>query len=881
MFVRWSWLAIVLAMATVRVSAVEPVLTADAHVNSARPGANSGTISNLNVGGGYTALLQFDLSTLPSGTTASRISRAVLRLYCNRADVPGSINVLTVNSAWGEYSVTFSNMPGLAASAQAVSIRQADAYVFVDITALVQEWVTTPSSNNGIALTSDAAAAQFDSKENDLTGHAPALDVTLSSQGPAGLKGDPGASGAQGPAGVPGVPGLQGPKGDPGAPGIPGVQGAPGLTGASGAQGPSGAKGDAGPPGVVGPQGAVGLTFRGVYSSSAFYAAGDGVTFNGAGYISLTSDNVGNLPDQASFAWAEFATGSQGPQGSTGLTGLTGLQGPQGTPGLTGSPGPTGPQGATGTPGATGQQGPQGPAGTQGSTGLRGERGESGATGPQGVAGPVGPQGAQGLTGAPGAAGATGAAGAPGPQGPAGIQGSIGPQGTAGATGPEGPAGPVGLTFRGTYSPSITYSPGDGVTYDGAGYVSLTSNNLANQPDQTPSAWGKFAAGTQGPTGPSGATGPQGPQGQMGLSGVAGPSGAPGPQGPAGPVGMMFRGSYSPSINYSPGDGVTYNGAGYVSLTSDNLANQPDQTPSAWGKFAAGAQGLAGPPGTAGDTGAQGPQGPSGPAGPKGSPGPSGATGGTGLTGAQGVQGIPGLQGPAGITFRGIWSGSVGYLANDAVFYNGSTYLSLATSLDAFPDSAPTAWTLLAQGGGAGASGPAGPAATINIGAVVTGAPGSPVIVTNSGSAAEAILNFTIPQGAPGTPGGNGSGSSEAGGSSFASTYHSVSFNANYYSINNTNSSVPEATSILTWIPAGCTTSALTVYSQQTNLITVTLRVGTPSSMSATALSCSASNNSTCTSTEAVPLPAGSFVDLQIAGSNGSDAGVWTSLSCK
>jgi hypothetical protein len=51
------------------------------HVNSALPAVNSGAISNLNVGNGYTALLQFDLSTLPAGTTAAQVSRAVLRLY--------------------------------------------------------------------------------------------------------------------------------------------------------------------------------------------------------------------------------------------------------------------------------------------------------------------------------------------------------------------------------------------------------------------------------------------------------------------------------------------------------------------------------------------------------------------------------------------------------------------------------------------------------------------------------------------------------------------------------------------------------------------------------------------------------------------------------
>ena len=88
-FPRWLGLAAILTVAA-RASAVEATLVADAHVNSARPAVNSGTISNLNVGAGYTALLQFDLATLPAGTTASQISRAVLRLYCNRADTAGA-----------------------------------------------------------------------------------------------------------------------------------------------------------------------------------------------------------------------------------------------------------------------------------------------------------------------------------------------------------------------------------------------------------------------------------------------------------------------------------------------------------------------------------------------------------------------------------------------------------------------------------------------------------------------------------------------------------------------------------------------------------------------------------------------------------------------
>src|ERR1700678_1672036 len=104
-FLLWVGLA-ALGAAGLPAFAVEATLLADAHVNSALPAVNSGAISNLNVGGGYTALLQFDLSMLPSGTTAAQVSRATLRLYCNRMDTGGVVSLQPVSGSWGEYSVT-------------------------------------------------------------------------------------------------------------------------------------------------------------------------------------------------------------------------------------------------------------------------------------------------------------------------------------------------------------------------------------------------------------------------------------------------------------------------------------------------------------------------------------------------------------------------------------------------------------------------------------------------------------------------------------------------------------------------------------------------------------------------------------------------------
>lgn len=121
-----------------------------------------------------------------------------------------------------------------------------------------------------------------------------------------------------------------------------------------------------------------------------------------------------------------------------------------------------------------------------------------------------------------------------------------------------------------------------------------------------------------------------------------------------------------------------------------------------------------------GDTGSTGPQGPVGPAGPAG---PQGIQGETGLTGPAGPQGDIGPTGPTGP------QGEVG----------------------------PTGPTGPAgpQGdvGPEGPAGPAGTAATITVGAVTTGAAGTSVSVTNSGTSSAAIFNFTIPKGDKGDTG--------------------------------------------------------------------------------------------------------------------------------
>ena len=1202
----------------------QATLVGDAHVSSAQPGVNSGTLSNLNVGGGYTALVQFDLGMLPAGTTPAQIAKATLRVYCNRADMPGVVQAELVGGTWTESSVTYATLPTAGAVLQTAQVLGAGQFVAFDVTSAVQGWVGAPATNYGLALVGGTGTVvQFDSKENDETSHAPELQIALvgsglGTVGPAGATGGNGATGTQGIQGIQGEPGATGATGTPGpagSQGLPGVsgtgggiayrgtyvavtsygvgdvvqwggsswvslvagnvgsapgnsaltwgmlaaagaqgptgllgpqgpmglsmsgatgpQGQPGVAGqagATGAAGPQGATGESmqgpmgpqGPVGAIGPAGSPGLVYRGAYSSEGNYSLGDVVVFQGSSYVSLTGFNLGQTPGVSPAYWGALTAqgpagatgmqggggpmgaqgmlgpvgppGSTGSQGAQGLAGEAGAQGIPGTTGPTGLSGPMGPEGAagplgmsyqgvydstrnyalgdgvlwegagwvsliannhgntpslstgdwgmfaaTGAAGATGEQGqaglpglnglngltgavgpmgPEGLAGAAGSPGLvyrgayssvgnyalgdvvmfdgaswaslvagnvgetpavgsaywgvltsqgtqgvegplggagpmgpAGSQGTVGASGPVGAAGPTGiqgPAGTQGLTGAPGSVGSAGPQGLPGASGEAGAQGipgTSGPSGLQGPSGPTGAVGPVGMSFVGGYDSTMNYAAGNGVLWQGAGWVSLIANNQGNTPSLSPADWVMFSApgatgaigatgstgvagpaganglpgstgaagatgpqgsqgevgpagpigaagpaGTQGPagaqglTGATGAIGPAGPQGSQGVAGTAGSQGIPGatgaaglqgstgamgaagPIGPAGTTGtnglngtpgLTWLGSWSSATSYAVNDAVSYGGMSYLSMASANVGQRPDLYPSAWALLAqAGAAGAAGVTGVTGAAGAAGPP---------------------GATGAKGATGAAGAAGAVGINFRGAWSPAAEYAVNDAVTFAGSTYLAQVAGSNAEPDLYPIDWTVLAQTGGTGATGAQGVASTVIVGSVTTLASGSQATVTNSGTAQAAVLNFGIPQGAAGT-GGSGTGSSSG---TFAAMYHAVSFNSRYYAVNSLNASLTETPSTMAWVPLGCTATELDVYSQQSATITVTLRSGTPAAMTDTAIACSVATNGSCTSTGAVAILAGSFIDLEVSSSSGTTAGVWTSLQCQ
>ncbi len=879
-------LACLLALAASRASAQQAVLLGDAHVSSARPSVNAGTLSNLDVGAGATALLQFDLGPLPAGTNATQITRATLRLFCNRADTPGTVTVQAINAFWTESTVTYATLPALGTAVQTAQASAAQQFVTFDVTSIVQQWISAPATNYGLALTSTAAVVQFDSKENDQTAHEPQLQISLASTGTAstgangatGATGATGLTGATGPIGLTGATGLIGMTGPigatgwTGATGLIGATGVAGVAGSNGATGPTGLIGATGPAGtgsaVAGATGATGppgLVYEGTYNATANYALNDVVVFSGSSYVSLIASNHGNTPGLTSEAWGPLT--AQGPIGLIGASGPTGAPGPQGLPGSVGPPGDQGPQGA------------------QGLAGQAGAQGIPGATGPTGLSGPMGPQGV---------------------------------------------SGPAGLSFQGNYSSTTNYNLADGVYWEGAGWVSLIASNHGNTPDQSPTAWAMFAAGGQpGATGPPGAPGQNGAAGIPGTPGLNGVPGATGAQGATGLPGLTYQGTYTSAFNYALGDVVLYSSSSYVSLMDANHGNSPDLAPTAWGLLApqgatgsagpmgatgavgpAGIQGIQGPAGPAGPQGSQGSQGPAGAqglTGPAGAQGPAGPQGTQGLAGQAGAQGIPGVagaagpQGPAGVqgpqgatgavgatgangavgmNFRGPWMQTNNYAVNDAVTYDGSTYLAQSFGANNEPDSSPDAWIVIAQAGGAGPTGPAGTAASVTIGSVTTLAAGASATVTNTGTPQAAVLNFGIPQGIAGAAGSSGS-STAVSGNPYAAIYHGVSYNQLYFAVNSPSGDANENPDILAWVPLGCTATRLDVFSQQSGNITVTLRTGVPGSMANTALSCTPSTSGSCPAIGSITIPAGNFIDFHIQNASGTVAGVWTSLQCQ
>ena len=119
---------------------------------------------------------------------------------------------------------------------------------------------------------------------------------------------------------------------------------------------------------------------------------------------------------------------------------------------------------------------------------------------------------------------------------------------------------------------------------------------------------------------------------------------------------------------------------------------------------------------------------------------------------------VPGIKGADGdITWQGEWSSATTYTQNQAVQYNGSAYVALQGNSNLIPSDNTSSWSVMTSKGDTGPAGAVGNAGTVAIGTTTTSSAGGSASVTNSGTSSEAVLNFTLPKGTSGTAGIQGS----------------------------------------------------------------------------------------------------------------------------
>lgn len=128
------------------------------------------------------SLIQWDLSGLPAG---AQVQSAVLRLYCiSFTGTPSGQPVFyLIDGQWDELTVTHNTDPGHSqAPLVTASWPEPQTWFEVDVTVLVEEWLSGSSENHGIYCTSQGCTSTsvpgFLSKDSDHPDLWPRLVIT-------------------------------------------------------------------------------------------------------------------------------------------------------------------------------------------------------------------------------------------------------------------------------------------------------------------------------------------------------------------------------------------------------------------------------------------------------------------------------------------------------------------------------------------------------------------------------------------------------------------------------------------------------------------------------------------------------------------------------
>ncbi len=146
--------------------------TQDTNTKELFPDETKGTSEKIDVwnlpGERKTAFIQFDLSQIPKGRT---IKRALLNLWVYEIRDPGTIGFSAVIGSWTESQLTYRTAASLSLIprfTQNVAEADEDKYIQIDVTEIVNLWLSGQLPNHGLAieaLGNSVVRAEFHSKD--------------------------------------------------------------------------------------------------------------------------------------------------------------------------------------------------------------------------------------------------------------------------------------------------------------------------------------------------------------------------------------------------------------------------------------------------------------------------------------------------------------------------------------------------------------------------------------------------------------------------------------------------------------------------------------------------------------------------------------------
>jgi hypothetical protein len=144
-------------------------------------GKAAGKGNFMQITGEGTALLRFDVADYAGLIQPTNVSSARLVFHLSAVRKAGDLKVHAVTSEWTEAAQ--GNRPGPARNIAALSTIPAaavieDQFAIVDVTDQVKQWLTTPASDFGLAVTGgDGTHVQIAAKEGASIGHPAWLEI--------------------------------------------------------------------------------------------------------------------------------------------------------------------------------------------------------------------------------------------------------------------------------------------------------------------------------------------------------------------------------------------------------------------------------------------------------------------------------------------------------------------------------------------------------------------------------------------------------------------------------------------------------------------------------------------------------------------------------